>query len=325
MEPMTTRRPLVPSLLGSLLTITLAAPLGEADTPTAAPLVAISFGAGDPSAVLVPGEVKLHGRDADAFLHLCRAAFDAPIPQQLETGLRTQLVADFKARGILGRQAWLKLLDPWPQIAADQKAGRADSVREGLQSFRVALDKRLRAFPDARVHQLVGRLLKRQSEILMPGPPEVTGLAADVYLDALVFVASLGRNEALRLTDGQRSVLSDHIREQFKSKPSGDHRAVRELATAWNRVQRSWDTADPATQLRTRLKAVQLVARLALKGKGENVPDSTGAAALTAHAQRVREAGGKLDALSSLSVNPTHVWAVLRDGLGLKDATAKDG
>lgn len=329
MRPMPkSRHRVLACLLGLLAPCSLGVfvPDAHGDSGTAEPLVAIGFSTGDPSAIVVQGDIKLHHREIDAFLNLLRTAFDAPIPSGLDEGLRKQMAADFKARGILGRQAWLKLVDPWPQIAADLEADRKSPVREGLQQFRLAMDQRLRMFPEARVHQLVSRLLKRQSEILMPGPPEVTGLAADVYLDALVFVSSLGRNEVVRLTQGQRSVLSDHVRLQFKMKSKDDHDAVRQLAKAWNRARDAWTKAAAAPRLRARWLAMQLLAQLPPEGKRVLVPatPSTEASSVASLGRRVRDAQGKLDALSSLSVNPTHVWRVLRDGLGLaKPAPAR--
>lgn len=292
----------------------------HADQPTAPaadPLVAVSFSTGDPNAVVVQGEIKLHNREVDAFLHLLRTAFEAPIPQVLEAGLRKQMAVDFKARGILGRQAWLKLVDPWPQIAADRDAQRSDEARAGLQTFRLSLDKRLRQFPSARVHQLVARLLKRQNEILLPGPPEVTGLAADVYLDALVFVATLGRNEVVKLTEGQRSVLADNLREQFKLKKKDDHDAVRKVASAWNRVRAKWGTASKPQLGRTRRLAGELVYAFLPDSKKPKVTVGIGMPAFTRRAEIVRSVHGKLDTLSGLSANPTHVWNVFNAGLEL--------
>ena len=297
-----------------------AVPFLWADEPTAPavdPLVPLKFDAGDPGAVVVQGDVKLHRREVDGFLNLLRTAFEAPIPSTLEAGLRTQMAADFGARGILGRQAWLKLVDPWPQIAADLAANEKAKAREGLKQFRLALDKRMRMFPDARVNQLVARLLKRQSEILLPGPPEVSGLAADVYLDVLVFVATLGRNEAVRLTDGQRSVLADNLREQFKTKSKDDHDAVRKIADAWNRVRTRWSETTGDEAFQTRVFSNLLVYRL-LPGKSEfTLVSRSTPADVARRGKDVCRAHGKLDTLSGLSANPTHVWKVLKGGLGL--------
>lgn len=292
------------------------APPAPLTPPAEAPFVQPDLGAFEAAALIVPGNVPLHGRDQTALCGLFERAFAlalaAPQRRQLADGL-ARLMRD---AGPLERQSWLALLDAHEQIEADLENGRHAEAQAALEGFRVGLDRALADRRDSDLHRAVAQVLGRSRSVVWPGEPAIDGLRADAYMEAVVFVAALGRNERIVLTEGQAAVLDEHLRAQLAGRDAADREVVRAIAPLWAQVRRTWTTLTPAARLRARCAAASFVVRLVPDGARKVEERSLATSAdMLATATEARGLGGPFTAASNVGLNPRHVRRVLRAAL----------
>ncbi|MCA9315949.1 MAG: hypothetical protein H6806_00550 [Planctomycetes bacterium] len=295
---------------------TPAAPAPAPAAPEVALLVEPDLGGVDPDVLVLPGDVPLHGRDQIAWATLFERAFELGLGAPERDMLRTSLARHLRDAGSLERQEWLALLDAHEQVMADEHIGRDEAVRAALERFRIELDRCLANRQDGDLHRTVAQVLGRSRTAVWPGNPPVDGVRADAFMEACTFVAGLGRNERIALTNGQQATLEEHLRAQLAGRDVKDREAVREISLLWAHVRRTWPSLSTAAKLRARGAAAALLVRL-VPGEAPRderpVPDTVHD--LVAAATEARRLGGPFTATTNVALNPRHVRHVLRAAL----------
>ncbi len=271
------------------------------------------LGAPDPERIVVPGDVALYGRDQIAFVELFARAFDLGLGAPERERLADALAHHVRDVGPLERQRWLALIDAHEQVDADEAVGRGDAVNAALERFRIDLDALLAVHPEGALQRSVAQVLDLARTATWPGQPPLDGISASAYVEAARFVAGLGRNERIVLTEGQRRTLEEHLRAQLAGRDAKDRDALREVASLWNRVRRTWGTLSPTARLRARGTAAVLLVRLVPnRPSAEDRAVPTVASEILAISSEARGLGGPFTATTNVALNPRHVRHVLR-------------
>lgn len=276
------------------------------------------FRTGAPSDELVGGTHVLARGHVNAFIDLFEASFDVALPSKSEALLRRELQSSFQRADGAGRKAFLDLVDNIVEIRHCARCCNGRGVRACLRAFRRAVDERLRKNPEDPAHRILRHVLERRHTVVWLGIPEVKDLAAEAYLETVLFVASLGRDEPLRLSPGQISALKDYLdrdlrrlSERLRDRLARSHRD-------WLLVKARWDRGRDERRLAMRWQAVRLMARLVPKTGGHEVGEGADLGAYRREAARIRAADRGFDAVTALARNPELLHQALDDGLALQ-------
>ncbi|MDF1702962.1 MAG: hypothetical protein P1V36_17580 [Planctomycetota bacterium] len=275
------------------------------------------FREGAPSDLIVDGTPRLSRGHLNAYVDLFEASFDVALPRQTEILLREALAKGFRAAAAGERQRFLDLVDNIVEIRRCARCCHGRGVRACLRAFRRAVDQRMNAAPDDPAHRIVRHVLERRHSVVWLGIPEVKDLAAVAYLETVVFVASLGRGEAIRLSPGQISALKDYLDRDLRRLSESVRDRLALSHRQWLLVKARWDRGRDARRLAMRWQAVRLMARLVPKNGGHTVGEGTDLAAYAREAARLKAADRGFDAVTALARNPELLQQALDDGLAL--------
>lgn len=275
------------------------------------------FREGAPSDALVEGPPRLSRGHLDAYVDLLEAAFDLALPRSDEQDLRDGVEDEFHAAGATEREAFLGLVESIVLLREQARRGEYASLRDGLRRFRTDVDRRLLAAPERRSHRVLTRVLERRHEAVWAGEPAIKGLSVDAYLEMVAFVAGLARNEAARLTPGQRSALIDYLGRDLAGLPKALRQRLAEVHRTWLWAKARWDRAKDARRFAMRWEAVKLLAKLVPANPPLEIRPGTDLPAYAREAARVADVQRAFDAVTSLARNPEAVLAALTTGLAL--------
>lgn len=273
------------------------------------------FREGAPSDALVGGAQVLSRGHLNAFVDLFESSFDVALPRATEALLRKELVASFRKADAEGRKGFLALVDNIVEIRRCARCCNGRGVRTCLRVFRGAVDQRLRTDPDDPAHRIIQHVLERRHTVVWLGIPEVKDLSAQAYLETVLFVASLGRDEPLRLSPGQISALKDYLDRDLRKLPEKVRDRLARAHREWLLVKARWDRGRDARRLALRWQAVRLMARLVPKTGGHTVGEGADLAAYRREAARLRKADRGFDAVTALARNPELLHQALDDGI----------
>jgi hypothetical protein len=275
------------------------------------------FREGKPGDVLVDGSPGLVRGDLDAFVDLTEAAFDVAIPAADEQSLRDTLEVGFGAAMGEKREAFLATVRPLASIREALRKGDAAAARTGLEAFRRAVDQRLRDLPSSRASQVLEQVLGRRHETAWPGTPEVHGGAADAYVDLAAFVTSLGRNEAVEATPGQRQALVRDLDAAFRAKEAPLRERLRSAHRLWIYVKAKWRASADAQRFRMRWEGVKAVARVLPPEHRREVTEGPELADYARFAAAVAAPVGAFDALGNVARDPVALFEAVERGLAV--------
>jgi hypothetical protein len=275
------------------------------------------FRQGAPSDQLIAGPPHLSRGHLNAFVDLFEAAFDVYLPADIEAALRSALEKSFGKADRGARETFLDLVDNIVEIRRCARCCKNRGVRGCLRAFRRSVDKRLIATPKDPANRILLHVLERRHTIVWLGVPEVKGLAADAYLETVLFVASLGRNEPLKLSPGQQSALRDYLDRDLRRLPERVRDRLALSHRQWLLAKARWDRGRKDRRLAMRWEAVRLMARLVPKTGGHTVGEGASLKAYGVEAERVRAADRGFDAITALARNPELLQQALDRGLEL--------
>ena len=275
------------------------------------------FREGAPSDALVAGPPRLSRGHLHAFVDLFEAAFDIALPARVEQDLRDALEEKFLADDKAGREAQLDLVDGIVELRARARHCDWRAIHAGLRRFRAAVDKRLQAAPDEPAHRILLRVLRRRHEVVWRGEPALKALAVEAYLEMVVFVASLRRNEQIQLSPGQVSALRDYLGKDLRRCGYGTRNAMVDAHRTWLRVKARWDRSRDSRRLAMRWEAVQLLARLAPKPGGVKICVGKDHMDYARQASKVAVVDASFNAVTAVARNPKALLVSLCRGLGL--------
>ncbi len=276
------------------------------------------FREGAPSDKLAGGPPQLSRGHLNAFVDLFEASFDVALPAETERLLRKELRDDFVRADAAGRQAFLDLVENIVEIRRCARCCNNRGVRTCLRAFRRAVDKRLQAERERPAHRILRHVLERRHTVVWLGVPEVKDLAAQAYLETELFVASLGRDEALRLSPGQVSALKDYLDRDLRGLPERVRDRLALSHRQWLLSKARWDRGRDSRRLAMRWQAVRLMARLVPKTGGHSVGEGRELADYRKEAARLRKADRGFDAVTALARNPELLQQALDEGLELQ-------
>lgn len=277
------------------------------------------FREGRPGDVLVKGEPSLLRGHLDAFVDLSEASFDLCFAAPTEQALRDALELSFGGWKAAERSAFLELVTPLTGLREKGRAGEIDALKAGLRAFWIALDRRISAAPREKAHRLLTEALERRQRAVWRGIPAIQGSAADAWLEATLFLSSLGRNEAFEPTAGQRQALETELDVGLHGQSEAVREKLRLVHRTWLLVKARWDDATVPQRLKLRFEAVRLLARLLPAGRTLEVGASGDLTVYAREAARVHEALSAYDAWSSAAQNPEAALQALTKGLELPD------
>jgi hypothetical protein len=301
-----------PALLG-LLAALLLPPLAGAEAGWMFEPVFRTPRAGD---VLHDGPPPLLRAQLDAFVDLLEAAFDLSVPASHEQRLRDALEVAYGRGNALSREGFAGLVAPLASLRQRARAGDRAGVEDGLSRFRRALDHAIAAEPQARAHVLVTEILKERQRTAWPGSPPVNGAAAGAWLEIAEFLASLGRNQDVVLTAGQRAELERDLSALLHGRDERVRRRVHEAHRLWSRVKAEWDAADTGRRTALRWAAVGLLGGLLPEERRIEVHSDGD---LRAYARVAASLAGRetpFDAWANVAANPPLVLETLDPWLG---------
>lgn len=308
-------RPVMRILL--LVVVALGTLLAPARADEAAQLFDPRFREGAPSDLLVEGPPRLSRGHVHGFLDTFEAAFDVALSAEVEQHLRAALEKRFATTGPRERERFLDLADGIVELRRCARCCNSAAVRRCLRAFRCELDRRLVAAPEDPVHRVLLHVLERRHVVTWLGRPEVKALAADAYLEAVQFVASLGRNEAIRLSPGQQTALRDYLERDLRRLSESVRTRIGCTHRIWLQAKARWDRAKDGRRLSMRWEAVRLMARLVPKTGGHTVEDGPDLTSYAREARRVAAADRGYDAITALARNPQLLFHALQRGLDL--------
>ncbi len=300
-------------LLPLVLILVLAAPARPDDAQMFDP----RFREGAPSDALVKGPPRLSRGHLNAYVDMLEAALDIALSAEDEQALRDALENRFDAANAKDREAFLSTTDLIVPMREQARRGNGASVHEMLRRFRGGMDEQIRAKPTDTVSVLITRAVKRRHEVLGTGEPPLKGMAADAYIELVEFIASLARNQRVRLSPGRRSALRDYMAKDLLKL---DRKVREKLARAhrfWLRTKARWDHSKDVRRFLLRWEAVKLAARLT-PGTMKIAPGNE----LTAYARESARVAGAMeafDAVTALGRNPAALFEAVTKGLALKD------
>ncbi|MDA1196096.1 MAG: hypothetical protein O2894_13075 [Planctomycetota bacterium] len=277
------------------------------------------FREGAPSDLLVEGSPHLARGHLYAFLDLFESAFDMALPGDTAVALRVALEERFRSAGAERRERFLALADMIVEMRRCARCCNDRGVRGCLRAFRQTLDGHLQAEPDDPAHRIMRHVLERRHVVVWLGIPEVKDLSAQAYLETVVFLASLGRGEALQLSPGQFSALRDYLDRDLRRLPEELRDRLARSHESWLLTKARWDRGPEERRLGLGHEAVRLMARLVPKSGGHEVGAVTDREAYLREAARVRAADRGFDAVTTLARNPEMLLEVLDRALGLRD------
>lgn len=279
------------------------------------------FREGRPGDVLVKGEPSLLRGHVDAFIDLTEASFDLAWAAPAEQELRDALELAFAPWSASQRTELLDLVTPLTGLREKGRAGDLETLRAGLRAFWIALDRRIAGAPREKAHQLLTTGLERRQRAVWRGIPAIQGSAADAWLEATLFLSTLGRNERFEPSGGQRQALLEQLDVDLHRQSEAVRERLRLFHRTWLLVKARWDQASEARRFALRFETVRLLARLLPPDKALTVvagPDLPDYAREAARVSRVLEA---YDAWSSVAHGPEATLEALTKGLDLPTPT----
>ena len=313
-----------PGLVGglALCLLALVVCLGSASAEPAERMFDPRFREGAPSDQIAAGPPRLSRGHLNAFVDLFETAFDLALPAADEQALRDALEEAYGEATEAQRDAFLALVDVIAPMKARARCCDWRFVNANLRRFRAEIDKRVRAAPKQPVNAVMLSVLRRRHEVVWPGDPALKALAVESYLEMVLFVAGLGRNEAIELSPGRRTALIDYLGKDLRTCPHATRTCLVEAHKTWLRSKARWDRGRDARRLAMRWEAVGLLARLAPRpggleirgGPGSREADHTDYAR---EASKVQAADARFDAVTALARNPQALLESLCRGLGL--------
>jgi hypothetical protein len=275
------------------------------------------FREGAPSDAIYVGPPRLSRGHLNAYVDMFEAAFDLALPAKVEQNLRDALEKSFEA-GLPGeREALLATSDTIVALRRQARCCNWSGVRASLRQFRADVDKRLRGKPKSEVSRIIAYALHRRHEVVWLGEPEVKQLSADAYLEMALFLASLGRNEAIVLTPGQASALQDYLGGELCKLDCCCRKRLAAAHRIWLRIKARWDRGRDSRRLALRWEAVRLLARLVPKTGGMKICVGPDAKAYAREASKVAAADRAFDAVTGLARNPKPMMEAFMKGLAL--------
>jgi hypothetical protein len=275
------------------------------------------FREGAPSDELAAGPPRLSRGHVNAFIDLFETAFDVALPAQSEQDLRDALEEQYIAADTAGRESFLTLVDAIAPMKARARCCDWRFVHGGLRSFRTVIDARLRAAPKEAANEVMLKVLRRRHEVVWRGEPALKALAVEAYLEMVVFVASLGRNETIRLSEGQFTALRDYLGKDLRRCTYATRNCLISVHRTWLRVKARWDRSRDSRRLGMRWEATHLLARLAPTPGGLQVPTQGSYKDYARAAATVEAADKAFDVVTALARNPQALQEALCRGLGL--------
>ena len=275
------------------------------------------FRPGASSDRLSAGPPRLTRAHIDAFIDLFETAFDVALPASVEAELRTRLVTAFEEGDEARREAFLAHVDVLGPMRARARCCDWRFIDAGLRRFRAEIDRRLRHAPDAPVNALLARVLRRRHEVVWRGEPAIKALAVEAYLEMALFVASLGRNEAIDLSPGQRKALITYLEKDLRRCSYATRTCLLAAHRTWLRAKARWDRSRDERRLRLRRQATEWLARLAPEPGGLSIRTGTTEGEYVRAASKVRAADSAKGAVAAVARQPQALLEVLCCGLGL--------
>ncbi len=292
--------------------------LGAGATAGAEEMFDPRFRGGAPSDALVKGPPQLSRGHLNAFIDLFESSFDLALPAPSEQGLRDALEAEYTKGDKAWREAFHDLTDPIVNLRCCARCCDNRGVRNCLRTFRRAVDERLRKFPKAASSKLLLKVLEYRHDVVWLGEPKVKRLAADAYLEMVVFAASLGRNEKIKLSRGQLGALRDYLGRDLRRLKQAERKSLEQAHRTWLLAKARWDRGRDARRFDMRREAVRLLARLAPTEGGLTVDPGTDLKTYARAASKVAAADRPFDAVTAVARNPKALMEALTRGLELK-------
>ncbi len=288
--------------------------------PTSEPMFEPCFRPGAPSDVLVSGPPTLARGHLNAFMDLLETAFDLSVPQATEQELRDALETEYEALGKGEREVLIELVARMPHIKDAARAGERDTVTQGLNAYRTALDGRLRRAPARASSLVLERVLARRTATAWPGDPAIHGSAADAWMELTQFLLRLAVNEIEGPTPGQIEAMTERLGEELRGRPHAERVVLKDAHRLWLRVKAAWDTADSAARTRMRWAAVKLLNDLLPEERRLVLTDGRDLPGYAAEARRVRQGLDRFQAYGLLARNPVLIRPVLESEFGIEGA-----
>lgn len=275
------------------------------------------FREGRPGDVLVRGEPSLLRGHLDAFVDLTEASFALAWAAPVEQELRDALELSFGRWGPAERGELIALVTPLTGLRERGRAGDLEGLKAGLRAFWIALDARISAAPREKAHQLLTQGLERRQRAVWRGIPAIHGSAADAWLEATLFLSTLGRNERFEPTAGQRASLLEALDLGLHGQSEAVRERLRDVHRTWLLAKARWDAADGARRFALRFEAVRLLARLLPPGRALTIVPGPDLTDYAREAARVQAAVEAYDAWSSAVHSPEASLEALTKGLDL--------
>ena len=274
------------------------------------------FRAGRPSDVLHEGPPVLLRAQVDAYVDLVEAAFELALRPEDEQALRDALEIEYGTADGARRAALADLVAPCAALRARARAGDAAALSTGLAVFRVALDQRMTAAPGTETHQVLRRALARLTETQWPGTPPLSVAAGDAWLAMVEFVSSLGRNEDVEPTEGQRETVRRELALALQNAPVDLRERLRNAPAAWLRTKAAWDASDIVRRLALRWKAVGLLVRALPRERRIQVEERGDLPTYARAGEAVARTQSAYEAWANLASHPAEVLDLLDAWLG---------
>lgn len=218
------------------------------------------FRRGLPTDVLSEHEPPLERATVGHVRMLTETAFGLAFRREDGERLEDRTEVAWPALAASERQAFLRLAVTHPRLEIRALEGDRVAVERGLGTYRRALDQYLSAHPSSPVAAELRRILRSARETAWPGEPAIHAAAADGWLDLVACLVSLGRNEDAAPTAGQRSVVFEELRREFRELDETERRRVLEVHRPWLGLQAAWAEATPVRRLALRYACLRLLA-----------------------------------------------------------------
>jgi hypothetical protein len=214
------------------------------------------------------------------------------------------------------RRAVLALADGLGDLRTAARDGDAVRVDLGLAEFRRGLDRFLTDGGAAPPATGLADLLRMRRREAWPGDPPIHAAAAAAWLDLVECVVSLGRNEDLEPTDGQRSVVFADLGRAFGDLDAPTRRRLLEVHRPWLRLQAAWMDGTPVHRLALRFRMLRLLAGALPEAKQITLGDGNDMVAYARGATLMRTVQSGYDAWSNLARRPADVLDAVEAWLG---------
>ena len=266
--------------------------------------------------VLADGPPPLRRGDVRHLISLIEASFALAVPDALKQDLTTRFELAWPKLKEAERDELLVLVRPMDALRRLAAAGDAVGLESGLATFRRGLDRYLEDHRPGPLIESLEKVLRLRREEGWPGTPPIHGAAAAAWLDLADFFVSLGRNEDVQPTEGQKSVVFEDLHQAFQDLDEATRQRVKDVHRPWLRLKAHWLEANGAERLALRLAALRLLAEGLPEDRRITVGDVRDMKAYARVAGLLRTVQGGYDAWSNLARRPKAVLDFVDAWLG---------